>query len=280
MMSPTKDKYLFWTISTYLVILVGLGLITNIPSINYYIYDNLSDSWRSITLGNPFHLFGTGPLGEDFGAYFIKGFLKTILAGMVGACISVLLGAVIGSGLGYIDGIGQRFFWYLSSSLGAFPVLFVILLYTAFCRNYSLLTIMIIFGVFHSPEVAEQIKHKILELKRTEYIDAARSLGLSESFILVRHILIKSCASLLAMSAVHALRDSIIVDISIAVLGMGIPHDPSMGCIIYETFRNTLMIKEQPIVHWFLCLVITGTTILALNTLGDLIGEKIQVRRK
>ena len=263
-------------LSLYFAALIIASIAASIPSIKSIIDSEYAGAWEGSSLMHP---LSKGPLGEDFGLYFLNGLMRTLTAGLLGAFTSVVLGALLGSGLAYCRGFLRQISWYVSSSLSAFPMLFVILLYAAFKTNYSLHIVMLIFGVFHAPEIAEQVKHKIMELRKSDYVNAARSLGHPERVILVRHILVRSCAGLLAMSLVHTVRDAIIVDISIAILGLGLPQTPSLGYIMRETYDYTMSIGDQPIVHWMSAIVLIGTTILALNTLGEFIGARIQVRR-
>ena len=251
---------------------VGLGLFGDLFP------EEMTWTWRAPSSEN---LLGTGPDGSDLIFYVSKAALNSLGAALLGAIVAIVLGVGLGVGRGYFSGIVSKISWYVSCGFGVLPTVFVVLIYIGFRANFRLWEVMVIFGVLQSPHVGDLVRLRILELKRTEFISAAKALGFRTAVIIVKHILVRGSGSLLAMALCHSIRDALILDYSIGVLGMDVDHVPSLG----QFMRFLIFLRPGCLdlsftnVHWISLFSVTLLLLVSLTAVGNSLGRRAQFGR-
>jgi peptide/nickel transport system permease protein len=112
---------------------------------------------------------------------------------------------------------------------------------------------------------ARIIRAQALSLRQREFVEAARALGISDIWIMIRHIVPHTISTTLVMASYYV-AVSVIVEAGLSFIGLGLqPPLPSLGQMVADG-RNYLSVSA-----W--AAVVPGITItlivLGLNTVGD-----------
>jgi peptide/nickel transport system permease protein len=213
---------------------------------------------------------GTDTLGRDVLKRLLVG-TRPVIVGVAEAIIVFLLVAVpLGLISGYYGGRLDRSVMWVVDLLLAIPGIIVLLLVAAVFRN-SLLAAMITYGVLVSPVLIRLVRASVLPVKEELYIAAAKVSGLSDRYIIGRHVLPRVAGPIIVQSSLLA-AGAIIAQSGLAFLGLVVkPPAPSWGGMVAEGVK---VIFLQPWLIWPSGIVI-GLTILAFGLLGDGVRDAV-----
>ncbi len=247
-----------------LVILIGITLVSLIgPAISPYAYDqqNLDRVFEGPTKD---HIFGTDNLGRDLFARTTYGGRISLAVGLLATLVSLVIGVSYGMFSGYTGGRIDAWMMRAVDVLYALPfTIFVILLMVIFGRNFLLLFLAI--GAVEWLTMARITRAQTMNLKRSEFIEAARALGYSHSRILFRHLL-PNLVGPIIVYATLTVPAVMLLEAVLSFLGLGVQAPmSSWGSLIKEGA------EKMDAAPWllffpgmFFCL-----SLFALNFLGD-----------
>lgn len=221
------------------------------------------------------HVLGTDNLGRDVWQLLLWGSRTSLLVGLSGALLSAVLGTIVGVVAGYGSRRVDLAISYVIDLLMSFPLLLLALLMVAMLGP-SLTNIVIAVGISGVPRYARLVRALVLQLRSTEYVTAARSIGGGTLRIVVRHILPNALGPILVLLTL-GLASVIIVEASLSFLGLGPPPpSPSWGRLIAEGqpyLRNAWWISVFPGVAILM-------TVISLNLFGDGLRDILDPRTK
>lgn len=179
------------------------------------------------------HYFGTDDLGRDIFARTVQGTQVSLLVGLIGAGIAVVVGTVYGAVAGYVGGRTDQVMMRLVDVLLAIPYMFVlILLLVMFGRSLSMLFLGI--GLISWLEMSRIVRGQTLALKNLEFIQAARVAGVPGWRIITRHI-VPNLLGVVAVYATLLVPLMILSESFISFLGLGVQEPlTSWGALISE----------------------------------------------
>jgi peptide/nickel transport system permease protein len=216
-------------------------------------------------------LLGTDQLGRDLFSRMMVATRISLLIGLAGVTLSLLLGVVLGgiSGLygGWIDTLIQRVIEVLRS-IPTIPLWMG--LAAALPKTWSVtqvyLAITVIISLIGWTELARVVRGRFLSLREEDFVIAAELAGASQLRIILRHML-PSFASHVIAAVSLALPAMIISETSLSFLGLGLRPPAISWGILLQDAQNIQVLAGAP---WLLSAAVPVTVvILAFNFLGD-----------
>ncbi|MCZ4291985.1 ABC transporter permease [Hoeflea alexandrii] len=219
------------------------------------------------------HVLGTDQLGRDIWARIVYGARTTLIVSIGAVLVSAALGIFLGLIGGYVGGVTDAVILRLIDMQLAFPVILLVIGAVA-VTGQSLAALIFLMGLASWPTFARVIRSEVLTLRDREFVEAARSIGATQSRIILRHI-VPNVLSVIMVVATFELSTMILIEATLSFLGVGVqPPTPTWGGMISEGQRY---LSQAWTVSLFPGLVIS-ITILAINTLGDELRDLLDPR--
>ena len=260
-----------------LISLIFLGIMILlaifVPIISPYTYDGMSDDVNIMPCMA--HLLGTDKFGRDILTRLMYGARISVMVGFLAAILNLIIGVVYGGIAGYAGGKVDMVMMRIIDCIYSIPsMLYVILIMLVLGSNiYSVLV-----GISISSWIgmARQVRTQIQTLKQQEFAMAAYVIGASKKRILFKHLIINSMGPIV-VSATMMVPDAIFTEAFLAFIGIGISlPQASWGTLCNEARAQ---LTQYPIqIIWpvmAICL-----TVLALNFIGDGVGEALDPKKK
>lgn len=219
------------------------------------------------------HLFGTDKLGRDMFSRILFGARISIRIGFVAVGLAISVGTLIGLLAGYFGGRIDAVLMSAMDLMLAFPSIILAIAITTILGP-SINNLMLAVGIVYIPQYARLCRSSVLNVKETEYIEAARALGALVPRILVRHVLPNILAPLL-VQATLGIATAELEAAGLSYLGLGArPPTPEWGAMLNDARDYWL---SAP---W--ALIFPGASItlvvLGFNLLGDGLRDALDVR--
>lgn len=219
------------------------------------------------------HWLGTDTLGRDLLVRLLVGGRISIGVGLCATFVALTIGVAYGAVAGFFGGKIDALMMRIVDIMYALPfTIFVILLMVFFGRNIVLLFVAI--GAVEWLTMARIVRGQIMSLKRMEFIEAARSLGLGKRRIIFRHMIPNILGPIIVYTTL-TIPAVMLLEAFLSFLGLGVqPPLSSWGVLIKDG-------AEKMEEFWWL-LVFPGTvfslTLFSLNFLGDGLRDALDVR--
>jgi peptide/nickel transport system permease protein len=213
------------------------------------------------------YILGTDNLGRDLFSRLVYGSRIAFETALPAVGIALTVGMLLGLIAGYVGGWLDNLIVVIMDTLQAFPSIMLSLAILALLGP-SLINVIAVIGLTWMPNYARVIRAQTLSIREKAYVEAERSLGATDTRLLLSHILPNVIAPALIMAAMD-LPWVITFEAGLSFLGLGVrPPTPSWGAILSEGYDH---IFETP---W--PILWAGLT-LALTTLGfTLLGEALR----
>lgn len=210
------------------------------------------------------HYFGTDSLGRDLLVRTAIGGRISLMVGLAGALVAVLVGTVYGAASGYVGGKTDMVMMRFLEILNAFPFMFfVILLVTFFGRN--LVFIFAAIGMVSWLDVARIVRGQTLSIKRKEFIEAAQVGGVSGRHIVFRHI-VPNVLGVVVVYASLLVPSMILFESFLSFLGLGVQEPMTSWGALLEEGAKTMQVAPWQLLVPSVFLVVT---LFCFNFIGD-----------
>ena len=219
------------------------------------------------------HPFGTDHQGRDVLARTLHGARISLAVGLGARLVSIGLGGLLGLFAGYRGGLVDTLVMRAADVFFAFPSLLLLIGITA-AFEPGLAVAFGALGIVGWAEVARLVRSETLRVRESEYIAAARALGLGGWRIVGRHVA-PNCLNPLIVSFTMGVATTVLAEASLSFLGLGAqPPTPSWGAAVSA---GKEFLREAPWISLFPGLFLAAT-VLSLNLLGDALRDALDPR--
>ncbi|WP_031305716.1 nickel transporter permease [Brevibacillus panacihumi] len=221
------------------------------------------------------HPFGTDEFGRDILSRIIHGTQISLMTGIVGVLIAVILGVALGTISGYFGGLADTLIMRIMDIFMAFPS-FLLALAIVSVLGPGMINVMIAIGIFSVPTFARLSRSSVISIKDKEYIEAVKAMGGSHLHIIIKHVIPNSIAPIIVLSSMR-IATAIITAAGLSFLGMGAqPPTPEWGAML-STGREYLRVAPHVSTMPGLAIMFL---VLGFNMLGDGLRDALDPKMK
>jgi ABC-type dipeptide/oligopeptide/nickel transport system permease subunit len=243
---------------------------------------DLLDDFGSPSGPSAHNWLGVDQRGRDVFSRVVYGTRISLLVAFISTAIVVVIGVVLGLIAGYYRGWVDSLLTRAIDVMLAFPVLLLAIGLGVACADGCLsntikpgLTVVVtVIALSLWPYMARIVRGQVLSLREKEFVEAARSLGASNSRIIFREILPNLVAPIIVYSTI-LIPQVILFEAALSFLGIGIdPGTPSWGSMISDA------VGVFDVAWWFMTFpgLALLLTVLAFNLVGDGLQDALNPR--
>tara|TARA_B100000035_G_scaffold315189_1_gene334326 strand:- start:2339 stop:3247 length:909 start_codon:yes stop_codon:yes gene_type:complete len=215
------------------------------------------------------NILGTDDRGRDVLARLIYGFRLSVIFAIVLTAIGIIIGLFFGAVQGYFAGRTDLYLQRFIEIWGSMPELYILIIFASIFEP-SILLLVLLLSLFGWISLSDYVRAEFLKGRNMDYVNAARTLGLTDFQIIVKHILPNSLISVVTFLPFR-ISGAILILTSLDFLGLGVPSTtPSLGELLSQGKEN--------ISAWWLSLttfVVLVGTLMLLIFIGEGVRESI-----
>lgn len=221
-------------------------------------------------------LFGGDMMGRDVLSRIIHGSRISLAVGIGSTLLGGILGTIIGLMCGYLMGWFDLLIQRIIDMMQALPLL-VMALVMAASLGPSLENTIIAISIPLVPQVARVIRSNVLSLREMPFVEAARSVGMSNWRIAFRHILPNTLAPLIVLGTAQ-LGSAILTEASLSFLGLGVPEPyPSWGRMLSESAAEYVRVAPWLVIFPGIAI---SAAVFGANLMGDAVRDYLDPRNQ
>jgi peptide/nickel transport system permease protein len=273
---PTLREVMRVRMAKFAAIVLFLTLVAAVFAPWLAPYDpTKSKPWDSLKAPSSKYWLGADRLGRDQLSRLIYGARISLIIGIGGVSMAVILGVLIGVTAGWYGHFWDEVLMRFMDGLSAFPTLLLALSLVAITGG-AVINIVLVVGIVGTPWVARVIRSQVLSVREREFIMAVTGMGAPPLRIMLKH-LIPNCMAPVIVQASLATASAILLEASLSFLGVGVkPPTPTWGGMLrgaFETMDQAPWLTFSPGVAIFL-------VVLAFNFMGDALRDVLDPKLK
>lgn len=259
------------------VILLTLGLVMLAVMVTLTIfapwivpYDASATSPFSLEGPSAEHWLGTDLIGRDVLSRLLMGGRTTLLITAAAVSLALAAGLVLGLLSGYLGGVVDEVIMRILDVVFAFPV-FLLAIAVVAALGPTLPNLILTIAIVYTPAMARVVRGPVLSVKQWDHVEAARSVGVTEFWLVVRHILPMVISPIVVATSL-TLAQAIFTVTALSFLGMGPPPpDPNWGGMLAEARQFMELAPLTVVGPAFAIVFATLTFIVLANGLREIL---------
>ena len=259
-LSKNKAALISATTMAVMVLMVLFG-----PILSPYTIDETD--WYKISAAPSLldgHIFGTDDLGRDLFVRTMYGGRISLMVGLVATMVSVMIGVTYGAVAGFMGGRIDSLMMRFVDVLYAMPFLFFVILLMVFFGR-SIFLIFVAIGAVNWLDIARIVRGQTLNIKGKEFVDAAKTGGVSTIKIIMKHV-VPNLLGVVVVYVALTVPQVILVESFLSFLGLGVQEPmTSWGALVNQGARQ---MESSPWMLLFPALFL-ATTLFCFNFIGD-----------
>jgi peptide/nickel transport system permease protein len=218
--------------------------------------------------GARIYLLGSDGYGRDQLSRILYGGQVSLLAGWLGAGITLLFGLAIGAVAGYYGGWKDEVLMRLAELLVALPWLYMLFALRAFLPLAvspleAFILIVVVIAAVGWARPARLVRGVVLSAKERDFLRAARGFGASDWYLLRRHVLPETTSVLLTQAAI-LVPQYVLAEMTLSFLGLGVPEPvPSWGNLLANLQQYSVLMS-----YWWMYLPALAMVPFLIGYLG------------
>lgn len=260
--------------SVFLLIIVAIFAVIGPWLRPSFGVNDVNTNLKNVSM-NSVHWFGTDSLGRDLWVRTWQGTRVSLVIGVLGAFIELVIGAVYGGVSGYFGGVVDDIMMRIVELLNSIPYLILVLL-IAIVLGKGILPLIIAMTCTGWVGMARLVRGQILSIKEQEYVLAAHALGSSSNRIIFRHLL-PNTLGVMIVDVTFAVPGYIFAEAFLSYLGLGVQSpNTSLGALCSSATGNLMFYPYQ----LFWPSLIISIIMLAFNLIGDGLTDALDPKQR
>lgn len=218
----------------------------------------------------PYYVLGSDNLGNDVLTRILYGARVSLTIGILAVAIDIAIGVTFGALAGYLGGVVDDILMLVAQAVMVIPVLFLILFLMSVVEKPSIFAIVGVIALVGWPGVMRLVRGEFLRQRELDYVTAARALGFTDRRVMFRHIVPNTLAPVF-VSATFGIAGVVLIESTLAFLGIGDPGAPSWGQILRIGYENN---KTGRHLIWAGGLAIFAM-VLVINVIGEALRDAL-----
>ncbi len=218
------------------------------------------------------HPLGANDVGQDILSELLFASRISLTVGIVTACLATVLGVTIGVVSGYLRGPVDGVLMRGVDVILSLPFLPLMIVLAAFLGQNTTNLILVI-GLLIWARPARLLRSQVLSVRESGHVQAARAMGATHIYIMIRHILPR-ITPLVAAQFVRTANVSIMLEASLAFLGLSDPFQKSWGAILFYANARSAFLTDA----WLWWVLPPGLCIAAVVVSFAFLGFAIEER--
>jgi len=253
-----------------LMFYIVIALLANTLALYPPLMTGTGASFAGVSTAHP---LGTDNLGRDIFSETLHGARATLIVSFLAVLATTVIGLGFGALAGYFGGWIDDALMRITEVFLAIPAIFLALVFVSIFGG-NVWNIVVVIALLSWPQMARLVRAEFLVIKELTYIDAARTSGASNLYVIFREILPNAMSTVIVnISLTQA--NAILIESSLSFLGFGDPAVVSWGLMLHNAqkyFNQNWLMAFVPGLSIFL-------TVLALNLFGEGLTEALNPRR-
>lgn len=261
-----RPKFVVAGVLIALILLVAL-----FPALFTHADPGYADPSQSLRGPSTAHWFGTDLQGHDIYTRTIYGARASVTVGLGATLLVFVVGGVLGALAGFYGGWLDAVVSRVADVFFGLPLLLAAIVLMQVLHHRTVWTVIAILALFGWPQIARIARGAVLQVRGSDYVLAAKALGMSRFQTLLRHALPNAVGPVIAMSTI-TLGAFIVTEATLSYLGVGLPPSVvSWGGDI--NLAQTRLRAGSPIL--FYPAGALATTVLAFMMMGDALRDAL-----
>ncbi|MGZ4530596.1 MAG: ABC transporter permease [Mycobacterium sp.] len=253
------------------VLILLILLVAVFPALFTHADPSYADPSQSLRSPSAAHWFGTDLQGHDIYARTIYGARASVTVGLGATLLVFVVGGAVGALAGFYGGWIDAVVSRITDIFFGLPLLLAAIVLMQVLHHRTVWTVIAILALFGWPQIARIARGAVLEVRASDYVLAAKALGLSRFQTVLRHALPNAVGPVIAMSTI-ALGAFIVTEATLSYLGVGLPTTVvSWGGDI--NLAQTRLRAGSPIL--FYPAGALAITVLAFMMMGDALRDAL-----